>query len=247
LSQTLLESELFGHERGAFTGATERKRGKFELADGGTLMLDEIGEMSAEVQAKFLRILEGHPFERVGGHDAVRTDVRVVAATNRDLQVMIAEGKFRQDLYYRLHVVEIVVPPLRDRGTDCLLLADFFLQRFNAEMGRKIEGFSDAAKKRLLSHRWPGNIRELKNVIERAVVLNTKTEIVESDLMLPSSASGAGPTTIATEHDAVSLAQLERKHIERVLRQTEGNKSRAASILGIERSTLDRKLKKYAK
>ncbi len=244
LSQSLLESELFGHEKGAFTGATERKRGKFELAHGGTLMLDEIGEMSAEVQAKFLRVLEGHPFERVGGHDAIQSDVRVVAATNRDLQAMVRDGEFRQDLYYRLHVVEIVVPPLRQRGKDALQLADFFLHRFNIEMGRKIEGFTTAAKKQLASYSWPGNIRELKNVIERAVVLNTKTMVDESDLMLvPATTEGA--SVEQTSLDAISLAEVERLHIERVLRHTEGNKSQAAAILGIERSTLDRKLKKY--
>ena len=192
LSPTLLESELFGHEKGAFTGATERKRGKFEAADGGTLMLDEIGEMSAETQAKFLRVLEGHPFERVGGHEPIRVDVRVVAATNRDLQAMVREGKFRRDLYYRLHVIEILVPPLRERGKDCLHLAEYFLQQFNQEMGRKIEGFTEAAKKRLLAYSWPGNIRELKNVVERAVVLNTKKHIDDSDLVLtPALEAGA--------------------------------------------------------
>lgn len=245
LSPTLLESELFGHEKGAFTGATDRKQGKFELADGGTLMLDEIGEMSSEVQAKFLRVLEGHSFERVGGHDAIHSDVRVVAATNRDLQAMVRDGQFRQDLYYRLHVVEIIVPPLRDRGKDCLQLADFFLQRFNAEMGRKIDGFTDAAKKRLTAYAWPGNIRELKNVIERAVVFNTKTEIDDTDLMLTPAVSGSLPP-VETPFRELSLAELERSHIKRVLAYTEGNKSRAASILGIERSTLDRKLKKYS-
>ncbi len=246
LSPTLLESELFGHEKGAFTGATDRKRGKFEAADGGTLMLDEIGEMGAEIQAKFLRVLEGHPFERVGGHEPIRVDVRVVAATNRDLQAMVRDGKFRQDLYYRLHVVEIVVPPLRERGNDCLALAQFFLERFNSEMGRKINGFTEAAKKRLLDYRWPGNIRELKNVIERAVVLNTKSEIDESDLALApavDSSSTAGGDDATPE---MTLAQLERRHIQRVLRHTGGNKSRASAILGIERSTLDRKLKRFA-
>jgi Nif-specific regulatory protein len=245
LSQTLLESELFGHEKGAFTGATERKLGKFELASGGTLMLDEIGEMSAEVQAKFLRVLEGHPFERVGGQEAIHSDVRVVAATNRDLQSMVSEGTFRQDLYYRLHVVEIFVPPLRQRGKDALQLAEFFLHQFNSEMGRKIEGFTSAAKKQLAGYAWPGNIRELKNVIERAVVLNTKNLVDESDLML-SPATVAGTAAAEPSYDEISLAELERLHIERVLCHTEGNKSRAAAILGIERSTLDRKLKKYA-
>ncbi len=263
LSESLLESELFGHEKGAFTGATDRKQGKFELADGGTLMLDEIGEMSEEIQAKFLRVLEGHPFERVGGQTPIKVDVRVIAATNRDLQSMVAEGTFRQDLYYRLHVVEIVVPPLRQRGKDILHLADHFLKGFNAEMGRKIDGFTQAAAKRLLAYSWPGNVRELKNVVERAVVLNTKNEIDESDLSL-SPAVRAGQNTSqppgqrtgdrATEHRGVAvtdvqmkLADVERQHIEAVLRHTEGNKSRAANILGIERSTLDRRLKRFAK
>ncbi len=249
LSPTLLESELFGHEKGAFTGATERKQGKFEAADGGTLMLDEIGEMSPEVQAKFLRVLEGHPFERVGGHAPVNVDVRVVAATNRDLQSMVREGKFRQDLFYRLHVVEIVVPPLRERGQDVISLAEFFLNSFNQEMGRKIAGITRAAKARLLDYSWPGNIRELKNVIERAVVLNTKSVIDETDLALAPAISGSDATSaknLGTQNVEVTLADLEQSHIERVLRHTGGNKSRAASILGIERSTLDRKLKKFA-
>jgi Nif-specific regulatory protein len=246
LSPTLLESELFGHEKGAFTGATLRKQGKFESADGGTLMLDEIGEMSAELQAKFLRVLEGHPFERVGGHEPIKVDVRVIAATNRDLQAMVREGKFRQDLYYRLHVVEIVVPPLRQRGKDSLQLAEHFLQQFNQEMGRKIEGFTEAAKKRLLEYSWPGNIRELKNVIERAVVLNTKGQIDESDLALTPALEAGSDAAVAGGAVEMTLAQLEQAHIERVLRHTGGNKSRAAAILGIERSTLDRKLKRFS-
>lgn len=246
LSPTLLESELFGHEKGAFTGATERKRGKFEAADGGTLMLDEIGEMSPEVQAKFLRVLEGHPFERVGGHKAIKVDVRVVAATNRDLQAMVREGKFRQDLYYRLHVVEIIVPPLRKRGKDCLHLADYFLTQFNQEMGRRIEGFSDAAKQALLEYSWPGNIRELKNVVERAVVLNTKNCIEVTDLALAPAAEGMPARAQPDDNFEMTLAALEQVHIERVLRHTDGNKSRASAILGIERSTLDRKLKRFS-
>ncbi|MGI9470693.1 MAG: sigma 54-interacting transcriptional regulator [Rubripirellula sp.] len=246
LSPTLLESELFGHEKGAFTGATDRKQGKFEAADGGTLMLDEIGEMSPEIQAKFLRVLEGHPFERVGGHEPIKVDVRVVAATNRDLQAMVREGKFRQDLFYRLHVVEMLVPPLRNRGKDCLYLAEYFLDQFNREMGRKIEGFTDAAKKRLLQYSWPGNIRELKNVIERAVVLNTKTQIDDTDLSLSPALEGGAAASEATDPVEMTLAELEQIHIERVLRYTDGNKSRASAILGIERSTLDRKLKRFS-
>ncbi|WP_253161491.1 sigma 54-interacting transcriptional regulator [Stieleria tagensis] len=250
LSPSLLESELFGHEKGAFTGATDRKQGKFEAADGGTLMLDEIGEMDAEIQAKFLRVLEGHPFERVGGQSPIKVDVRVVAATNRDLQAMVAEGKFRQDLFYRLHVVEILVPPLRKRGADVILLAEHFLSQFNLQMGRRITSISDEARAMLLDYRWPGNIRELRNVIERAVVLNSGTSIESKHLLLTpaqhadTDSSAAAASTSAVD---VSLADLERSHIERVLRHTDGNKSRAASILGIERSTLDRKLKRFVK
>ena len=250
LSPSLLESELFGHEKGAFTGATDRKQGKFEAADGGTLMLDEIGEMDAEIQAKFLRVLEGHPFERVGGQSPIKVDVRVVAATNRDLQAMVAEGKFRQDLFYRLHVVEIVVPPLRKRGSDILLLAEHFLAQFNEQMGRRITTITDAAKRMLLDYRWPGNIRELRNVIERAVVLNSGSTIDAEHLLLtPAMSAGTGDaeSIAASSPVEISLAELERSHIERVLRHTDGNKSRAAAILGIERSTLDRKLKKFSR
>ncbi|MEM6470078.1 MAG: sigma 54-interacting transcriptional regulator [Planctomycetota bacterium] len=248
LSPSLLESELFGHEKGAFTGATDRKQGKFEAADGGTLMLDEIGEMDAEIQAKFLRVLEGHPFERVGGHQPIRVDVRVVAATNRDLQAMVGAGKFRQDLFYRLHVVEILVPPLRNRGSDILQLADHFLAQFNEQMGRRIDGISKAAQKMLLDYHWPGNIRELRNVIERAVVLNSSNQIDSQHLLLtPATTAESKEAMTSGEPVELSLADLEQRHIERVLRHTDGNKSRAASILGIERSTLDRKLKKFAK
>lgn len=247
LSPTLLESELFGHEKGAFTGATDRKSGKFELADGGTLMLDEIGEMNLEIQAKFLRVLEGHPFERVGGQEAIRADVRVVAATNRNLRQMVEEKRFREDLYYRLHVVELVIPPLRKRGRDCLVIAEHFLDQFNHQMGRKITGFSDEAMKTLMSYHWPGNVRELRNVIERAVVLNTKSVIEVSDLTLaPTNQNPRDVSKVAgIASPEISLAELEKQHIDRVLQYTDGNKSRASAILGIERSTLDRKLKRY--
>ena len=247
LSPSLLESELFGHEKGAFTGATERKRGKFELADGGTLMLDEIGEMDTEIQAKFLRVLEGHPFERVGGHEAIRVNVRVVAATNRNLQQMVQENQFRQDLYYRLHVVELLIPPLRNRGKDCLLIAEHFLGQLNQQMGRKITGFTDSATKKMMAYQWPGNIRELRNVVERAVVLNQKDEIDASDLSLSPASSKAEGVSEVEDNPEITLADLEKRHIDRVLRHTDGNKSRAALILGIERSTLDRKLKRYQK
>lgn len=260
LSPTLLESELFGHEKGAFTGATDKKTGKFESADSGTLMLDEIGEMDANIQAKFLRVLEGHAFERVGGNQAIKVDVRVVAATHRDLQSMVADGKFRQDLFYRLNVVEIVVPPLRQRPDDVMMLAEYFLDRFRKETGRKISGFTRAAADQLSAHTWPGNVRELKNAIERAVVLNT-SGIVDAQHLMLTTASPLAPPVSMQPHSAgvesetalagtagkppMTIAEMERRHIEQVLRQTEGNKSQAAKILGIERSTLDRKLKKW--
>ncbi len=176
LTESLLESELFGHERGAFTGATERKIGKFEAADSGTLMLDEIGEMTPTIQAKFLRVLEGHPFERVGGSEQIKVDVRVIAATNRDLEKAVAEAQFRRDLYFRLRVLEVTVPALRKRPEDLPELAHHFLQRFNLETGRKLNGFTSDAINRMREYRWPGNVRELKNVIERAVVLARRTD-----------------------------------------------------------------------
>ncbi len=249
LSAELLASELFGHERGAFTGATERKIGKFEAAHKGTLMLDEIGEMSPGIQAKFLRVLEGHPFERVGGSKPVNVDVRVIAATNRDLEKDVAEGVFRRDLYFRLRVLEIVVPALRKRPEDIPLLADYFLHKYNAETGRKIRGFSANAKEQLLHYLWPGNIRELKNVIERAVVLCRGQEIDQEDLLLTKLAT-AGDTADAAaaeeEFLPASLADIERRYILATLNHTGWNKSRTSNILGIERSTLDRKIRRYA-
>lgn len=250
LTETLLESELFGHEKGAFTGATERKIGKFEAAHQGTLMLDEIGEMSPTIQAKFLRVLEGHPFERVGGSDPVKVDVRVIAATNRDLEKAVAEGQFRRDLYFRLNVLEIYVPPLRKRPTDIPELARFFLQRYNGETGRKIRGYTQRAMDQLVRYRWPGNIRELKNVVERAVLLSTDDVIDEEDLML-SKLPTAGDTSempltpAPADHVPMSLADMERQHILATLRATGWNKSQTATILGIERSTLDRKIRRY--
>lgn len=250
LSETLLESELFGHEKGSFTGATDRKIGKFEQADSGTLMLDEIGEMSPTIQAKFLRVLEGHPFERVGGSQAIKVDVRVIAATNRDLEKDVAEGTFRRDLYFRLHVLEIMVPGLRKRPEDIPELAEFFLRKFNEETGRKLKGFSPRAMEELLRYRWPGNVREMKNVIERAVVL-ARGEYVDHDDLVLSTLKTAGDTESGTSaqlfgtYEAVSLADVEREHILRTLNATGWNKSRSASILGIERSTLDRKIRRY--
>jgi Nif-specific regulatory protein len=250
LSETLLESELFGHEKGAFTGATDRKIGKFEAADKGTLMLDEIGEMSPTIQAKFLRVLEGHSFERVGGSEAIKADVRVIAATNRDLEKEISEGRFRRDLYFRLHVLEIIVPSLRKRPEDIPQLAEYFLGRFVDETGRKIRGFAPRAMEELLRYRWPGNVRELKNVIERAVVLARGEYIDHEDLVLSAiTTAGDTETGVSTktagEFEPISLAEIERIHILATLRSTDWNKSKAASILGIERSTLDRKIRRH--
>jgi Nif-specific regulatory protein len=249
LSESLLESELFGHERGAFTGATERKIGKFEAAHQGTLMLDEIGEMSPTIQAKFLRVLEGHPFERVGGSDPVKVDVRVIAATNRDLEKDVAEGRFRRDLYFRLHVLEIHVPALRKRPEDIPELAYYFLQKYNAETGRKIRGYTPEAMEQLLRYRWPGNVREMKNVVERAVVLCEGDYVDTHDLML-SKLQTAGDTempgpSVQPQFERMSLEEMERRHILATLNAVHWNKSQASSILGIERSTLDRKIKRY--
>jgi Nif-specific regulatory protein len=249
LSESLLESELFGHEKGAFTGATDRKAGKFEAADKGTLMLDEIGEMSPSIQAKFLRVLEGHPFERVGGSKAIKVTVRVIAATNRNLEEAVRNGTFRKDLFFRLHVVQIDVPPLRHRAEDIMELAEYFLQKYNAETGRKIQGFSPQAQHQLKRYRWPGNVRELKNVIERGVVLARGDVIQLDELSLTNlttaSESNFDLRTIVQEYQPESLEMVEQRHIESTLQAMRWNKSKAASILGIERSTLDRKIKKY--
>lgn len=248
LSEDLLASELFGHERGAFTGATDRKIGKFEAANHGTLMLDEIGEMSQNIQAKFLRVLEGHPFERVGGSKPITVDVRVIAATNRDLEKEVSAGRFRHDLFFRLRVLEIVVPPLRRRPGDVLELARHFLEKFRQETGRKIEGFSPAALQLISSYRWPGNVRELKNVVERAVVLCGTTHIEPDDLLLSNLATTGDTTEVRpaeSGYRASTLADLERRHILATLNHEGWNKSRSAGILGIERSTLDRKIRRY--
>jgi Nif-specific regulatory protein len=250
LTETLLESELFGHEKGAFTGATERKAGKFEAAHKGTLFLDEIGEMSPAIQAKFLRVLEGHPFERVGGSARVQVDVRVVAATNRDLEDAVTAGEFRRDLYFRLKVVEILVPPLRKRPEDVETLATHFFQRFAPEAGRRLLGFTPEALAAMRAYHWPGNIRELRNCIERAVVLSQDEWIDANDLALSQLASpgdtGVAPAGRPAPFTPTSLDEMERKHVLATLEAVGGNKTKAATILGIERSTLDRKMARWA-
>lgn len=243
LTETLLESELFGHEKGAFTGAVERVIGKFEAADNGTIFLDEIGEMALSTQAKFLRVLEGHPFERLGGKTSVKVDVRVVAATNRSLEDAVRAGIFRRDLFYRLQVVQLDVPPLRNRLDDVPLIAEHFLNRFVRETGRKIRGFTLAAVEKLKNYHWPGNVRELKNVIERAVALGCGPVIDAADIWLTSieTARATRPDT-----ELLSLADAEKRYLSEVLSAVDWNKSQAAAILQIERSTLDRKIRGYA-
>ena len=249
LNESLLESELFGHEKGAFTGATDRKIGRFEQADKGTLFLDEVGEMSPAIQAKFLRVLEGHSFERIGGRKPILVDVRLLAATNRDLEEAVEDGDFRKDLYFRLHVAEIIAPPLRERKDDIELLAKAFLQKFVQKTGRLITGFTEEAIEVLRGYGWPGNVRELQNTIERTVILCRNEVVKASDIQLSTLASrfivSPSEPVKSGEYRELSLADVEQEHILATLDHTDWNKSRAAQILGIERSTLDRKLKRY--
>jgi Nif-specific regulatory protein len=240
LSETLLESELFGHEKGAFTGATERKVGKFEAADKGTLMLDEIGEMSPKIQAKFLRVLEGHPFERVGGSEAIKVDVRVIAATNRDLEKDIAEGRFRLDLFYRLNVVPITLPRLADHAADVMPLARHFAVLAAAANQAPPIGFAPAAEASLLAHDWPGNIRELSNLVERLTILYPGEQVEPHHLpqaFCRDTCAASGPME-------ARLEKTERDILEHALRAAGGHKARAAEGLGISRHALKRRLKR---
>ncbi|MCB2226260.1 MAG: sigma-54 dependent transcriptional regulator [Desulfarculaceae bacterium] len=243
LPENLLESELFGHEKGSFTGATSRREGRMAAADGGTLFLDEIGEMTPALQAKLLRALQEGEYSPVGSDKTFHADVRVIAATNRDLAAAVSEGAFREDLYYRLNVVNLAMPPLRGRGEDVLLLAELFLRRFAAENQREIKGFSPAARTRLMSYAWPGNVRELINGVERAVILSQGQLIEPGDLLLgdrvPESEAGD------SLHAGMTIRDAERMLIEKTLAATEGNRTRAAEMLGITRKTLQNKIKEY--
>ncbi|MCZ2340589.1 MAG: sigma 54-interacting transcriptional regulator [Bacteroidales bacterium] len=245
LTETLLESELFGHEKGSFTGATERMIGKFESADQGSIFLDEIGEMALSTQAKFLRVLEGQPFERVGGNVPIKVDVRVIAATNRPLEEAVREGTFRKDLYFRLQVIQVDVPPLRERPADVAAIAEHFLQRFSRETARKFKGFTPAAVRQLQEYHWPGNVRELRNVVERAVTLGTPPVIDIGDIWLSPLGAHVDTPPAPVAYQPCSLEEMEKEHILRTLDHTDWNKSQAASILGIERSTLDRKIRAF--
>ena len=240
LSATLLEDELFGHEKGAFTGATAMKKGRFELADGGTIFLDEIGEIDASTQIKLLRVLQEREFERVGGEKPITVDVRVICATNRNLEEEVKKGNFREDLFYRLNVVRIEVPPLRERKEDIDLLAASFLETFNKEDKRKIEGFTPAASKALLSYSWPGNIRELKNAIESSVVLAKGKYIDKEDLPQMVRESGSGSKV--TFDLPVTLDEAEKRLILETISYAKGNKTKAAELLGIGRKTITRRM-----
>ncbi len=244
LSQNLLESELFGHEKGAFTGAMERRIGRFEKGDGGSLFLDEISEIDANVQVKILRALEERQIERVGGDTPVDVDTRLIAATNRDLKAMVEEGDFREDLFYRLYVVVITLPPLRDRQDDILLLLNHYLAVFNEENGKQIDGFTPAAYELLSAYDWPGNIRELRNLVERMVVLahGQVLDIADIPPQVREKAYGGGEVRIDAE---LTVDEMERRMIIQALEKTNGNRTKAAEKLGISRRTLHRKLNQY--
>ena len=239
-AQTLLESELFGHEKGAFTGAIRRKKGRFELADGGSIFLDEIGEIPPTTQLVLLRVLQEKKFERVGGEDTIKVDVRVIAATNRNLAQDMMSGRFREDLYYRLNVIPVMVPPLRERKDDIPLLVKHFLEVYSTASSKAIRGFSEEVMQIFLDYDWPGNVRELQNVVEHAVILAKGEMITQIDL--PHSLKETFPRTYA---DISSLKDTEKNLILKVLKETDGNKYQAAKRLGITRSTLYGKLRKH--
>jgi len=237
LAENLLESELFGHEKGAFTGASTQRKGRFELADGGTLFLDEIGEISPAIQVKLLRVIQEREFERVGGNRAISIDVRIVASTNRDLKAEVAAGRFREDLFYRLNVFPIVLPPLSERREAILALAEYFAARYAAAFGKKTAGFTPAAKSALEAYAWPGNIRELQNVVERAVILSAGA-IDVSHLNLEPAQESCG-------YEEGMLKALEVEAIRKALADTGGNRTKAAKLLGISLRTLQYRIKAY--
>ncbi|HKR66876.1 MAG TPA: sigma-54 dependent transcriptional regulator [Thermoanaerobaculia bacterium] len=245
IPEELIESELFGHRKGAFTGAIDDRKGKFELADGGTLFLDEVGDMSLKTQAKVLRVLQEQTFQRVGGQQTIKVDVRVIAATNKNLESEIGAGSFRSDLYYRLAVIPIEVPPLRARGNDIVLIAEHFLRRFAAETGQPKKKLSSGAASKLKAYHWPGNVRELRNVIERLAILLQSDAIEPEDIHLGTRAETAAPEIATNLTLKEARDEFEKQYILGRLREFAGNVSRTADALGVERSNLYRKLNAY--
>jgi two-component system, NtrC family, response regulator AtoC len=246
LQENLLESELFGHEKGAFTGADKQRIGRFEQSDGGSLFLDEIGDMSPSTQAKILRVLQEHEFERLGGTRTLRVDVRLVAATNRDLPAMVAAGQFREDLYYRLNVVTIDMPPLRERKEDVQALAGFFIKRFSGELKKKMDGLDSEANKLLMRYNWPGNIRELENAIERAMLLTEGTQITAEDLRLgemTSAHSSGGQSPVKIPPSGIPLEDIERAALVEALKMSNWVQKDAAELLAISPRVMNYKIK----
>src|SRR6187402_2256079 len=248
LQENLLESELFGHEKGAFTSADKQRIGRFEQADGGTLFLDEVGDMSPNTQAKILRVLQEHEFERLGGTRTLRVDVRIIAATNRNLTQMVQEGRFREDLFYRLNVVSVETPPLRDRKEDIPALGDFFVKRFATELKKRVEGTHPEAQKLLMRHNWPGNIRELENVIERAVLLADGPQVQVSDLQIGEQASGGSSssdraTVVRIPPTGIPLEEIERQAVVEALKMSNWVQKDAAELLGISPRVMNYKIK----
>ncbi len=245
LPEALLESELFGHERGAFTGADRQKRGLFEMADGGTVFLDEIGEMVPALQAKLLRFLEEKSFKRVGGAIDIRVDVRVVAATNRVLKDEVKQGRFREDLYYRLNVVPVPLPPLRDRAADIPLLLKFYLDSFNDEFRKRVQGIAPDALRRLQAYRWPGNIRELRNAVERAMLLSESKILAADDFPMTSEPAGSLTEGVELPANGVDLEQLERSLVVQALDRAGWNQTKAATLLGLNRDQIRYRIEKF--
>jgi len=246
LSANIIESELFGHEKGSFTGADQQRKGRFELADQGTLFVDEISEIAPHVQTKLLRVLQDRQFERVGGNETVKVDVRVIAATNRRLDVLTARGEFREDLHHRIRVIQIEVPPLRERKEDISLLVETFIREFNREHGRKVTGITRGVADRLMHYDWPGNVRELKNTIEEMVVFaqgKRVLEVTDLPIQLRQQRPASGEDLNATV--GMSMQELERRAIEATLRATGHDKQKTAKMLGIGLRTLYRKQKEY--
>ncbi len=245
LPESLIESELFGYEKGAFTGAQTRKKGRFEMAEGGTLFLDEIGDVNPGTQVKLLRVLQEREFERLGGTDTVKVNVRLIAATNQDMEKGIAEGKFREDLFYRLNVFTIFVPPLRDRKADLLLLADHFVEKFSREHSKMIKRISTPAIDMLMSYHWPGNVRELENALERSVLV-CDGQVIHGHHLPPSlqTAESSGTVTRVSMDDAV--AAYEKDLIQDALKTTRGNRAKAARLLDTTERVFNYKVKKYA-